>query len=393
MFSKSTDWYSNPNRLTNLLRQTEQKNIPYLDLTQANPTTAGLHYPEKAILAAFTPAMFHYEPHAFGLHNSRLAVQQYYAAKGISVNPEHIILTTGSSEAYSWLFKLLCDPGQRILAPTPSYPLLDYLTDLEHVRIDPYPLIFDGHWSLDMKTLQENWTSDHKALIIISPHNPTGWMLDESDFLQLLELAESHGTALIIDEVFTDYVHNGFGALHKSALLVNRSLIFTLNGLSKSGGLPQMKAGWMVLSGRPDLLSLALSRLELIADTYLAVSTPVQQALPALIRLAGEVIQPLITERILLNMRFLKETLAGTPISLWPVQAGWYALLQMPAVFEDEEWALRLLEHSHTYVHPGYFFDLPQESMLVVSPLTNPEIFQEGINRILELVNSVLATE
>lgn len=348
MFSSRLPWSTPSNALS---ARAAALRGQYLDLTETNPTRAGLAYPEREILAAFArPEMLTYEPDPCGLPAAREAVNADF-------------LTASTSESYSWLFKLLCDPGDEILVPRPSYPLFEFLAGLEGVRVKQYPLRYAEGWFVDFAALEQELSPRTKAILAVHPNNPTGSFLHAFE----LERLTSYGLPLISDEVFASYAHVD-GVL--PTLGENgRVLTFVLDGLSKSAGMPQMKAGWIRVSG-PGAAE-ARERLELIADTYLSVSTPVQWALPALLR-AG--VQSQILERV-------RGNLARVPGAL-RVEGGWCAILRMPAHRTDEEWAGYLLEEKRVLTQPGYFFDLEGGPYLVVSLLTEPGTFAEGLRRI-----------
>ena len=348
MFSARLPWNTPSNALS---RRAEHLRGQYLDLTETNPTKVGLHYDANRILAAFHhPEILTYSPDAAGLPIALQATRADF-------------MTASTSESYSWLFKLLCDPGDEVLAPRPSYPLFDLLAGLEGVRVKQYPLRYAEGWFLDHAALKAEITPRTKAILVVHPNNPTGSFVSPAELDQLT----SHGLPIISDEVFASYA---FEPIPLPTLGDNgRVLTFVLDGLSKSAGLPQMKAGWIRVSG-PGAAE-ARHRLELIADTYLSISTPIQWALPELLA-AG--VQTQILQRI-------RTTRAQLPSTL-RIDGGWCAILRMPATRSDEEWALHLLEHQRVLVQPGYFFDLEGGPYLVVSLLTEPDTFAEGLRRL-----------
>lgn len=425
MFAKRTRWNTTPNRLAAALEACQRQGRGVLDLTESNPTTAGFEYDYRAIQQALAdPAAATYEPHALGLPAARQAVAEYYAERGVVVRSHRIWLTTGSSEGYSHLFRLLADPGDEILSPVPSYPLLDLLADINDVRLVRYPLIYDHGWQLDLDALAAAITSRSRAIVVVSPNNPTGSSLRARELSRLTGLARARGLAIIADEVFADYVWNreqpgeahgtsedqagsdilgnaGAGAepavspprgeeLHgraPSLAAVDDCLTFTLNGLSKIAAAPQMKLGWIVVNGPAEMVSAALERAEVIADTYLSVGTPVQMAASRLLKLAKP-IQGRILERIHRNLRFLDACLAEevSPCSRLRAEAGWYAVLRIPHIRSDEEWAVELLEQDGVYVHPGRLFDFTEGAHLVISLIVRPEAFQKGVRRLLQRI-------
>jgi hypothetical protein len=293
-----------------------------------------------------------------------------------------VVLTTGSSEAYSFLMRLLADPGDEILSPAPSYPLFEFLAGLNDVKLLSYPLVYEGAWRVDMERLAAAITPRSRALIVVSPNNPTGNFLRHDELGELVSLAARHGLAIIADEVFRDFAWESSPQQSASTLLVERCLAFTLNGLSKISALPQMKLGWIVVSGPEELRREALRRLEVIVDTYLSVSTPVQHAAAVLLE-QRRILQPQILNRVRANLAFLDDKLAGTTVSRLRADGGWYAVLRLPNVKSDERWAIELLEKDGVYVHPGHFFDLAQEGYLVVSLIVRPEVFRAGVTRML----------
>lgn len=365
-----------------MARALAQRVEPFLDLTQSNPTQAGIEYPVAGIVAGFAGAqMLQYEPQAFGLPAAR---QQIAALHG--VDPSRVVLTASSSEAYAWLFKLLADAGDCVLAPRPSYPLFDYLAALESVRVDYYPLHYDHGWFIDCAALEAGITPRTRAVILVNPNNPTGSYVKRDELERLREICWHHGLAIISDEVFFDYAITEDGRRVTALDGAQDVLTFCLSGLSKLAGLPQMKLGWIVAAGAA--AAEALHRLELIADTYLSVGAPVQFALPALLS-ARAPVQRQIRERLLRNLQALRCVAEKAPgLTLWPPEGGWYATLQVPAVRSEEQWALHLLEEHGVLVQPGFYYDFEREAFLVVSLLTAPAIFDEGAERIAAAVQA-----
>lgn len=387
MFSSRTNWHRQPNRLSQLLHERRRSGKPIIDLTVSNPTEAGFEYPAKEILASLSQdSSLRYDPDPFGIPAARNAVSSYYSGKGIHVSPSDVILTAGTSEAYSFLFTLLCEAGDDILVPTPSYPLFEFLAKLSSVRISSYSLRFDGEWHIDVDSVRRAVTSATKAIVIVSPHNPTGMFLKKDELEALNEIAHEHHLALVVDEVFSDYGLGNDVRRIRSTAANTEALTFTLNGISKSCGLPQLKLGWIVVSGRDDVKTEALHRLEIISDTFLSVNTPVQVALPKLLP-AGEKVRNQIIKRVELNLAFLKQSLPANPlVSHLSTEGGWYAILKIPTTKSDEEWAVELLAESGVYVFPGYFFEFQQEGHLVVSLLAPNAEFETGIGGILKLI-------
>ena len=358
---------------------------PILDLTESNPTAAGFVYPSEAILSALAdPRSLRYEPAAAGIPSARAAVSEYYSsALGADVSPHRILLTASTSEAYAFVFKLLADPGDEVLVPRPSYPLFDYLAALDSVRVVHYPLAYHGSWTIDFDALVSSITPRSRAIVLVNPNNPTGSFLKPSELAPLLALCHEHGLALISDEVFADYLFQPEAPLVRSLAGIDEILTFCLSGLSKVAGLPQFQLGWIVAGGPAREREQAFERLELIADTYLSVSAPVQWAAPALLGLRGPLQRQILT-RVLANRAFLSGQIGpDSPWTLLAAEGGWYAVLEAPRIRSEEEWVLGLLTEDNVLVQPGFFFDFEREAFLVISLLTPEEVFREGIRRIL----------
>jgi alanine-synthesizing transaminase len=373
-----------PNTLSRAIATLREAGESWLDLTESNPTAAGLSCPPGVLKALAHPGAVHYTPHALGLLSARECVAAEYARRGEPVAPDRIVLTASTSEAYGFLFKLLCNPGDEVLVPQPSYPLFELLTRLEGVAAQPYRLEYDGAWWIDRDSVLASLSPRTRAILVVSPNNPTGSLLRRDDRRWLEEIAESRGAAVIGDEVFADYRlsprSDGCAVLGG-----NRALTFSLGGLSKSAGLPQVKLGWIAVDGAASAVEDALQRLELIADTYLSVSTPVQLAAPRLLE-AGASMRAAILDRLRGNLDQLRARLAGhAAVSLLEPEGGWSAVLRVPAVLSEEALVLRLLEEARVLVHPGYFFDFATEAFLVVSLLPEPAAFSEAIDRLLPL--------
>ncbi|HUA57183.1 MAG TPA: pyridoxal phosphate-dependent aminotransferase [Verrucomicrobiae bacterium] len=387
MFSSRFHWDARPNRLTQLLRGRRASGARILDLTESNPTQAGLCYPAAVGEAFADPRIMIYHPSPAGSIAARESVAHYYADRGHTVDPQHILLTASTSEAYAYLFKLLADPGDDVLVPRPSYPLFEFLADMESLRIIQYPLGYHGAWSIDMEALAAAITGRTRAIVVVNPNNPTGSFLKRGELAALADLAASRGLALISDEVFADYAFDPDPDRVPMAASQSACLAFSLSGLSKAGGLPQVKLGWMVCGGPEGLRREALEKLEWIADTYLSVGTPVQCAARHLLDLA-EGVQQQIRDRTAENLLWAREKLAGTVASPLPVEGGWYLTLQVPRVRSEEEWALEVLARRDVLVQPGYFYDFETEAFLVVSLLTQPETFREGMSRLIETLGA-----
>ncbi len=389
-FSSRLDWDAPPNPLTKLLVRKRAAGIALIDLTESNPTRAGFRYPEPEILAAFSdPRCLIYEPAPAGHAGARQEVANYYARRGFTVDPARILLTASTSEAYSYIFKLLCDPGDRVLVPRPSYPLFEFLASLEGIDSAQYPLRYHDGWAIDFDSLDAALTPRTRCLVLVNPNNPTGSYLKRGEFERLC-LAGTGGPptgrlALVSDEVFSDYALGPDP--HRIATLAEQTqaLSFSLGGLSKIAGLPQMKLGWIAIGGPPALAAQAFERLEWIADTYLSVATPVQHALPRLLE-SGEAVRRQIAARVQGNLTTLRGLAKGSSVTILDVEGGWYAPARIPRTRSEEAWALDLLEHRDVLVQPGFFYDFESEAFLVLSLLPEPAMFQEGAARVIEFV-------
>jgi alanine-synthesizing transaminase len=389
MFSSRTGWSLTPNRLSELVRQRPERGLPLLDLTESNPTRCGFTIDAEEILAAFhNPRALTYEPDPRGLLAAREAVAQYYAERGVELSPDQIFLTTSTSEAYSFVFRLLADPGDSILAPQPSYPLFDFLGGLNDVSVRPYPLVYDEGWQSDLEALRARWESRTRAVLVVHPNNPTGSYVKKGELLRLVELACRAQAAVIADEVFADYAFAADPDRVMSHAQASDALTFTLSGLSKISALPQMKLAWIVVAGPRALRSEAQARLEVIADTYLSDSAPAALATPRWLAQRHK-IQPQILERVKANLRKLDELLTrGLPVSRLEVEGGWYTILRVPSTRSDEDWAMELLAQEGVLVHPGHFYDFPSEGFLVLSLLPAPGIFAEALRRVISRVSA-----
>ena len=389
MFASRTGWSLTPNRLSELARQRRERGLPLLDLTESNPTRCGFTIDAEEILAALhNPRALTYEPDPRGLLMAREAVAQYYAERGVEIHPDQIFLTTSTSEAYSFVFRLLADPGDSILAPQPSYPLFDFLGGLNDVEVRPYPLLYDEGWLVDLEALRSRWESRTRAVLVVHPNNPTGSYVKKGELLRLVELSCRSQAAVIADEVFADYAFAADPDRVISHAQASDVLTFTLSGLSKISALPQMKLAWIVVNGPRELRIDAQARLEVIADTYLSVSAPAALATPRWLAYRHE-IQPQILERVKANLRKLDELLTrGLPLSSLNVEGGWYTILRVPSTRSDEDWAVELLTQEGVMVHPGHFYDFPSEGFLVLSLLPAPAIFAEALRRIISRISA-----
>jgi aspartate/methionine/tyrosine aminotransferase len=383
-------WDAAPNAHALLLDELRGAGARLIDLTISNPTRAGIPYPDDAIARALAdPRAARYEPSPQGLREARGAIAARYAEAGLAVDADDLVLTASTSEAYALVFKLLCDPGDCVLVPQPSYPLFDYLAALEAVRAVPYRLGFDGRFFLDLAALQHalDLAGDRaRAILLVSPNNPTGGFLHEAEREGLAALAAERGLALVSDEVFGDYAFDELrgAALRRGAWLGGdpSATCFTLDGISKSLGLPQLKLGWIHVGGPAADRAALRARLELVADTYLSVGAPVQLALPSLLGLRGT-IGGAIRGRCRRNLAALQQATRGSAASVLPAEGGWYACVRLPATRSDEAWALELLAEDGVVVQPGYFYDFPESlCVAVVSLLPDEVAFADAAARI-----------
>jgi aspartate/methionine/tyrosine aminotransferase len=424
MFSERTNWRLARNRFTEAVEEVRTR-TRVLDLTASNPTRVGLKYDSAAILSALnSERALDYDPQAKGLLAARQAVARYYGGRqgenvrrAVLVDPERIVLTTSTSEGYSFVFRLLCNAGDELLVPKPSYPLFEFLADLQDVKLAPYPLIYDHGWQMDFPSLERAVTERTRGVVLVHPNNPTGSYVHENEIAPLNAFCREHGLALIVDEVFLDYalepIHDSLGGESENAgslhartdrhapihglgrddragsFVGNQDVLtFTLSGLSKVSALPQMKVAWIVTSGPPEQVTGATARLEVIADTYLSMNAPVQWAVPVLLE-QSEDVQKELLERVRRNVDELDRQLAGqTACQRLCVEGGWYAVVRVPVTRSDEELAIELVKEKAVVVHPGHFYDFPSDGYLVLSLITVEEEFREGIGRVLEYLRS-----
>src|SRR5215472_16046521 len=387
MFASRTNWRLEANRLTRALEDHRRSGRELLDLTASNPTACGIEYPAEEILSALTDRRgLEYHPESKGLREAREAIAEYYRArpgfsgKTVSIDPECIVLTSGTSEAYSHVFRLLCEARDEILVPAPSYPLFEFLADLADIRIVPYPLLYDHGWQIDFASLRDALTQRSRAVLVVHPNNPTGSFVKSHEARELAELCAAREMAIVADEVFLDYASSP--ELQPTFAFPNSALIFTLSGLSKIALLPQMKLAWTVVSGPEELVRTAVDRLEIIADTYLSPSTPIQLALPKFLALRHG-LQVQLQLRIAANLGFLDSVLRESKcLSRLDREGGWYAILRVPVTGTDEDLAVALLERSSLLVHPGHFFNFSREGFLVASLMTPEEQFRESMRRL-----------
>lgn len=388
MFSHRTDWKLTPNRFTEAQQELRAAGMEVLDLTVSNPTQVGLAYDDEAIMQALIrPEALEYDPQPKGLPGARQAVASYYREQheAFDMDAESVILTTSTSEGYSYVFRLLCNPDDEILVPKPSYPLFEFLAGLENVKLVPYPLIYDHGWQMDFPSLYKAVTHRTRAVVVVHPNNPTGSYVSAVEQTELNAFCREYNLSLIVDEVFLDYAHDGVA---RQTFATNRDVLtFTLSGLSKISGLPQMKMSWVVASGPEDKVQAALARLEVIADTYLSMNAPIQWAAPALLE-QRKSIQPLLLDRLRTNLEELDRELARQKAcTRLDAEGGWYAVLRVPVTQSDEDLAIDLLRKVAVLVHPGHFYDFASDGYLVVSLITPPEEFREGVRRVLGVLN------
>ena len=408
MFARRTDWPLEPNPLTREIERRKTLGLPLLDLTESNPTRCGFVYDSDSILRALaTPAALLYQPDPRGFASARESIAAYYAERGAAPGLDQIFLTASTSEAYAYLFRLLADPGDSVLVPRPSYPLFDFLAGLNDLEVVGYPLAYDpdSGWRIDLDRLTAilHDAADSRrprALIVVHPNNPTGSFVHCGEREALVELCRRHDLALIADEVFADYALDTAAVPDlrpqkpaASHAALDGVLTFTLSGLSKISALPQMKLAWIVASCPPDDQAQALARFEIIADTYLSVSTPIAAALPDLLA-TRHAIQPQIIARLRQNVGTLDRELArGNQASRLRIEGGWYAVLELPdardeKAMKDDDWALKLAREDGVLAHPGHFYEFSSENHLVLSLLPPPDVFSEGIRRLVARLSS-----
>jgi len=380
VFSTRTAWPREPNALALAVARRHAAGLPLSDLTVSNPTICGLEYPVAALRDAIAlGAAERYDPAPRGLRSAREAVSETYARAGVAVEPDDLFLTAGTSEAYAHVLAVLCDPGDEVLVPVPSYPLFDYLLRLAGVRPVAYPLRYDGAWQVDLAALRAAMTPRTRAAIVVSPHNPAGVYLAADELDALAGFCAERGLGLVVDEVFRDYPHGRESTVPPSAAANSRCLTFTLDGISKSLGLPHYKLGWIALSGPATARREAAGRLEIVTDTYLSAGTPVQAALPALFTI-GARIRAAIQGRLRSSLAVLDAGTGGdSPLTVLRADAGWSAILRVPGMRTDEELAVALVERHGQLVHPGHFFDLPIAGSVVVSLLAEPAALARGL--------------
>jgi alanine-synthesizing transaminase len=381
MFATRTQWNLSSNRLAKALQDVRGRGCELLDLTASNPTECGFQYDGSSILKALiTPAVLKYHPDPRGLRSARVAVQEYYERRSEEVSVDDLILTTSTSEAYSFVFRLLCNPVDEVLVPTPSYPLFEFLADIQDVRLVRYPLIYDHGWQIDFHALEAAVTPRTRAVIVVHPNNPTGHFNKAEEINHLNQLCAARDLAIIADEVFLDFPLNSGN--RNSFIQNDSSLTFTMSGISKISGLPQMKFAWLAVSGPATEKREALARLEVIADTFLSMNAAIQAAAPTFLAQRHGLQQQLMA-RVSGNLAELDRQLSDQKVcTRLEIEGGWYAVIRVPAIRSDEELALELLQEG-VYVHPGHFYDFPGEGYLVVSLITREREFAEGIEKLM----------
>src|SRR5579864_8992767 len=389
MFSERTNWKLAQNRFTQALEQVRARGTRVVDLTVSNPTRAGLHYDERATLGALaSPRALDYDPQPKGLREAREAVAEYYRDEHEvrDLDADQIVLTTSTSEGYSFVFRLLCNAGDELLVPKPSYPLFEFLADLQDVRLVPYELIYDHGWQMDFPSLEKGVTGRTRGVVVVHPNNPTGSYVNDAEVKMLNSFCREHGLSVIADEVFLDYRLEN--TAHAS-LAGNRDVLtFVLSGLSKVAALPQMKVAWVVTSGPQHEATEAMARLEVIADTYLSMNAPMQWATPALLQQRKKLHAQLLS-RVRENLAELDQRLAAQKAcQRLIVEGGWYAVLRVPVTRSDEELAIELLREKSVLVHPGHFYDFPSDGYLVLSLITPQREFADGMRAIIHKLSS-----
>jgi aspartate/methionine/tyrosine aminotransferase len=383
MFSRRTDWKLSANRLTKAIEEARASDRRYIDLTISNPTRAGITYNGTVILDSLrNEVSLDYDPQPKGLLAARVAVTDYYRARGEKVDPESLVLTSGTSEGYSYVFRLLANPGDEILVPKPSYPLFDFLADLQDVKLAPYPLLYDHGWQIDFHSLEKAIGTKTRGIVLVNPNNPTGSYVSASERERLNDICRQRGLALIVDEVFLDYALDN--SPHPSFATNTGALTFTLSGLSKISALPQMKLAWIAVNAPTSLADDAMQRLEVIADTYLSVGAPVQLAARTLLE-QRRAVQSQILTRVQQNIAELDRQLAlQKGCSRLEVEGGWYAIVRVPVTQTDEDLTIALLREEGVLVHPGHFYDFPQDGFLVLSLIAAPAEFCSGLEKVLD---------
>jgi alanine-synthesizing transaminase len=392
MFSKRFNWNAEIHPLSVRLRDKVAAGREVIDLTDANPTRAGLDYPVHVILAALTrPEAMVYKPAPRGLRVAREAVSHYYRDLGETIIADDILLTAGTSEAYGLLFKVLADPGDEILIPRPGYPLLSHLAGFEGLACHSYPLRYHAGrgWCIDLDVLEALVTVKTRAVVVVNPNNPTGNYIKDIELAAIDALCRRHDMALIVDEVFADFEDHPAPYRIRTTLNRTTALTFILNGFSKTLGLPQLKLGWIAISGNREQVISARANLETLVDFYLCVSAPVQVGASQMLSRRAD-IQRQINARINGNFRFLKARVQPTRnLQVLIREGGWYGVLAIDDSVADDQRALELLERDNTLIHPGFFYDFFREGFVVLSLLPEQGRFRMGIDRLIRRYGEV----
>jgi aspartate/methionine/tyrosine aminotransferase len=379
-FARRTAWDMNENDLTRACRELKASGREVLDLTKSNPTKCGFDYSPLAVESSFgAKENLDYTPDPWGLRSAREAVAAFYAVRGTPVSPENILLTSSTSEGYNYLFRLLCDPGDEILAPAPSYPLFQFLADVNDAKISPYKLTYADGWKIDRESLVKAAKKNTRAIVLVNPNNPTGSYIREDDYAFIRDFAEANGIALICDEVFADYALDLLPDAKRTLIGEDGPATFVLSGLSKILALPQMKLSWIVLQGGGNAAAEIRGRLEMIADTFLSVNAPVENAAPLWLPKCDSVQTP-IKARLAANLALLKETAAATPgLSALRAEGGWYGILAMDGIVDEDAFAVNLAKDRGVIVHPGFYYDFDEGEHAVFSLLTEPDIWARAL--------------
>jgi len=387
MFANRTNWELTQNKISGILENFKKEGKTVLDLTESNPTNCGFAYPEKELQGALiNPSNMRYTPSTKGILSAREAVAQYYKGKHIDVSPDQIFLTSSTSEGYSFLFRLLADPGETMLFPCPSYPLFEFLVGLNDLEMEFYPLQYQNKWSMNFPALRKMITPRARGVILVNPNNPTGSYVKRDEVAALNALCKEHQLPIISDEVFYDYTfepHQHFPSLASN----DEHLTFVLGGLSKTLGLPQMKLSWIVVNGPEELIARTMARLEIIADTYLSVNAPAQNALASWMQLRSVIQNEIMTRARINRDHAFKQFANSNAAACLNAEGGWYVILRLAEEIDEETLTEELLTRHGVYVHPGYFFNFATGSHVILSLLPKPEVFQEGIKRIIKYFN------
>lgn len=393
MFSDKINFNTEENTLSKILQDKKISGIEITDLTESNPTKAGFIYNTNEILNSISiPDSMQYNPDPKGIISARLAVTKYYADTGLSVQEDNIFITSSTSEAYSYIFKLITNPYDEILFPSPGYPLFPFIAELESVSIKYYKLNYfiDNGFRIDFKSLESKITDKTKAIVLVNPNNPTGNYLNETDKAELINICKAKDLALISDEVFLDYCISADRKKTKTTAFINEVPTFTLSGISKICGLPQLKLSWIIISGDKDFICKAKTGLEIISDTYLSAGTPVQLGLDVILANRKQFIEQVLA-RTRINYKFLTDSFKENEFNeVLLTEGGWYSVIKVPDIIDEEKFVCGLLQNDNVYIHPGYFFDAETGNYLVVSLLTKPDVFKKGINIIKKKLDNLI---